>query len=294
MANVVLKSDFRDGDLLFAQQLNNNFKAIQAALETMNKVMWQDNYDTVISFRGTTEEINVREIIDGQLLYNTTTGETFIDYEGKRINTGLGSVPAGSIIEFEGDIIPLGWEIVNENNDGSKTIKKVVNTVTVPAEIKNEKTTSDKDTYSCNYVNTCLNKLDKSISGIEGKFIYIYYDTSNGLEPGELTIDKLSEYARIDILCYKATDFDVSEGGIWETLDNTTSYVALTIYPYGDGSYTAYYVDYHNGSPRVFERPIRVASSSNKLIIGEGTLNGQTNKYIMVPHYFIGYKGNII
>ena len=91
MANVVLKSDFRDGDLLFAQQLNNNFKAIQKALETMNGVIWQDNAEMVVTFRGTTEEINERDIIDGQILYDVLTGETYIDYDGKRISTGSGN-----------------------------------------------------------------------------------------------------------------------------------------------------------------------------------------------------------
>ena len=38
MANVSLKTDFQDGDKLFAQQLNNNFAAIVAALEAMNRI----------------------------------------------------------------------------------------------------------------------------------------------------------------------------------------------------------------------------------------------------------------
>lgn len=92
MANVNLKTDFKDGDKLFAQQLNNNFGAIKAALEAMNKIVWQDDPDDMVStFRGTTEEINNRDIIDGQLLYDTTTGETYIDYGSQRISTGSGN-----------------------------------------------------------------------------------------------------------------------------------------------------------------------------------------------------------
>lgn len=92
MANVVLKTDFVDGEKLFAQQLNNNFSAIMAALAAMNKIVWQDDPDdSVITFRGTTEEVNQREIIDGQLLYDTTTGETYIDYGSQRISTGSGN-----------------------------------------------------------------------------------------------------------------------------------------------------------------------------------------------------------
>lgn len=92
MAGVSLKKDFKDGDKLFGQQLNNNFGAIEAALNAMNKIVWQDDPDDmVVTFRGTTEEINSRDIIDGQLLYDTTTGETYIDYGSQRISTGSGN-----------------------------------------------------------------------------------------------------------------------------------------------------------------------------------------------------------
>lgn len=92
MANVNLKTDFKDGEKLFGQQLNNNFSVIKAALEAMNKIVWQDDPDdSVTAFRGTTEEINQRDIIDGQLLYDTSTGETYIDVGSQRISTGSGN-----------------------------------------------------------------------------------------------------------------------------------------------------------------------------------------------------------
>ena len=98
MANVNLKTDFKDGEKLFGQQLNNNFSVIKAALEAMNKIVWQDDPDDSVSaFRGTTEEINQRDIIDGQLLYDTSTGETYIDVGSQRISTGSGnSIHIGS------------------------------------------------------------------------------------------------------------------------------------------------------------------------------------------------------
>ena len=98
MANVSLKTDFKDGEKLFGQQLNNNFAVIKAALDAANKIVWQDDPDDSVSaFRGTTEEINQRDIIDGQLLYDTTTGETYIDVGSQRISTGSGnSIHIGS------------------------------------------------------------------------------------------------------------------------------------------------------------------------------------------------------
>lgn len=132
MANVVLKSDFRDGDLLFAQQLNNNFKAIQKALETMNGVIWQDNAEMVVTFRGTTEEINERDIIDGQILYDVLTGETYIDYDGERISTGSGNAihigeneptnPSTQVWIESDEVGNMLSEVVN-NLDGNETNK---------------------------------------------------------------------------------------------------------------------------------------------------------------------------
>lgn len=134
MANASLKKDFKDGDILFSQQLNNNFGAIEAALAAMNKIVWQDDPDdSVITFRGTTEQVNAREIIDGQLLYDTTTGETYIDYGSQRISTGSGNAiyigtgapsnPSTQLwINPEESILPINTEVVNsmEGNEANK------------------------------------------------------------------------------------------------------------------------------------------------------------------------------
>lgn len=134
MANVILKKDFTDGEKLFGQQLNNNFGAIEAALATMNKIVWQDDPDdSVITFRGTTEEVNAREIIDGQLLYDTTTGETYIDYGSQRISTGSGNaifigdtVPTNPSTQLwinpEESLLPINTEVVN-SMEGEETTK---------------------------------------------------------------------------------------------------------------------------------------------------------------------------
>ena len=123
MANVNLKTDFKNGETLFAYQLNNNFKAIEEALKAMNAIVWQDNADKVVTFRGTTEELMNREIIDGQILYDTTTGESYIDYEGKRISTGSGNAihigdtePTNASTQLwinEGELAGVGSEVVN-------------------------------------------------------------------------------------------------------------------------------------------------------------------------------------
>ena len=91
MANVELKTDFKDGEVLFGEQLNNNFKAIKAALEAANKIAWQDNLDDeVVAFKGTTEEINRRAIINGQLLYDIEKGISYIDVVDPNVIKPLG------------------------------------------------------------------------------------------------------------------------------------------------------------------------------------------------------------
>ena len=93
MANVSLKANFKDGDKLLAVQLNNNFLAIKAALEALNKISWQDDTsNSLMYFKGTTEEVASREIIEGQLLYDLTLGEAYIDHNNRRIDIVSGTV----------------------------------------------------------------------------------------------------------------------------------------------------------------------------------------------------------
>ena len=116
MANVSLKTDFQNGDKLYDYELNNNFRAIKAALEAMNKITWQDNEEGVgvSAYKGNTEAIEARELIDGQLLYNTETGETYIDtYVDaalSRINTGSGNVVAIQPTEPTNEAVKLWIE----------------------------------------------------------------------------------------------------------------------------------------------------------------------------------------
>ena len=104
MANVNLKTDFKDGDKLFAQQLNNNFSAIVAALAAMNKIAWQDDTDeSLIYFKGTTEEVAARNIIEGQLLYDLTLGVHYIDHNNTRTDVVSGSVLDVVVNSLEGE-----------------------------------------------------------------------------------------------------------------------------------------------------------------------------------------------
>ena len=103
MANVSLKTDFKDGDKLFSQQLNNNFSAIKAALEAMNRIVWQDDTsESLMYFKGTTEEITARDIIEGQLLYDYVLGKGYIDHNNIRVEIVSGSVLDVVVNSLEG------------------------------------------------------------------------------------------------------------------------------------------------------------------------------------------------
>lgn len=116
MSKISIKTDFVDGEKLFSQQLNNNFLVIQAGVnaneENLQQVIdqaiieldaeleaitadrgWDWNGgDRVTFFKGTTSQVNTQEIKNGQMLYNTETGETALDDSGSRIVTGSGNV----------------------------------------------------------------------------------------------------------------------------------------------------------------------------------------------------------
>lgn len=141
MAKISIKTDFKDGDKLFAAQLNNNFKTIQEAWDTANGIVWQgSSSDFVMMFKGTTEEIEKRGIEDGQLLYNTETGETFLDTDAKRVNTGSGTVVAIQEEEPDNDatklwinpddgIQTIGTEVIDSMNGSEKVFAPSVDAV---------------------------------------------------------------------------------------------------------------------------------------------------------------------
>ena len=87
MANVNLKTNFADGEKLFAQQLNNNFKTIQEGMNNANKIIWQDGTD--VSFkRYLTNDVEELPILDGAVIYDVEKGRHYIDYQGTRIQVG--------------------------------------------------------------------------------------------------------------------------------------------------------------------------------------------------------------
>lgn len=120
MSKISIKTDFVDGEKLFSQELNNNFLVIQAGInaneENLQQVIdqaiieldaeleaitadrgWDWNGgDRVTFFKGTTSQVNTQEIKNGQMLYNTETGETALDDNNTRIVTGSGNVIAVS------------------------------------------------------------------------------------------------------------------------------------------------------------------------------------------------------
>ena len=139
MANVKLKSDFKDGEVLFGEQLNNNFKAIEAALAALNKVSWQDNLDEeLVVFKGTTSEIENRSIVSGQILYDiekdivyldVATGTDALDTVYQRINMsgGVKTITEGDL----GDITEAGIYLIKtgtnitDNKGSGETIEEI-------------------------------------------------------------------------------------------------------------------------------------------------------------------------
>ena len=118
MSKISIKTDFADGNKLFAVDLNNNFRVIQAGINAndeqlegiiedaitrldnelqtiLDEHIWTWNSGEAVTFyKGTTSQINNIPVKNGQILYNTATGETALDTSNQRINTGSGNVVA--------------------------------------------------------------------------------------------------------------------------------------------------------------------------------------------------------
>lgn len=118
MANVELKKDFKDGQFLYGDDLNNNFKVIEVGINANEKELsnymhdaseklkedlmaitaqrgwdWENSKGERVTFyKGNTNQINNHTSPLGQLLYNTETGETYLNSNGELILTGSGNI----------------------------------------------------------------------------------------------------------------------------------------------------------------------------------------------------------
>lgn len=205
MANVNLKTDFKDGEKLFGQQLNNNFAVIKAALEAVNKIAWQDDPDdSVTAFRGTTEEINQRDVIDGQLLYDTTTGETYIDVGSQRISTGSGNAihigsntPSNPSTQLWVDpnepLQAIGTEVTNsmEGTESNKApsvqaVKNYIDNIYSTDEVKTNKIWIDnKPIYRKMYEFSNISTGDTKYTALDIDNLYRIVNWSGSVETNE-------------------------------------------------------------------------------------------------------------
>lgn len=142
MSKINLKTNFVDGDMLYSADLNNNFRVIQEGVNSTEVVLdeaieaskvelrkeldgitadrgWNwagSEEERVTFFKGTELEINAQAVKNGQLLYNTETGATALDHEGKRIVTGSGNVVEINEGTTPENIATKIW--VNKRKDG--------------------------------------------------------------------------------------------------------------------------------------------------------------------------------
>ena len=130
MANINIKTNFVDGEKLFAQQLNNNFKTIQEGMNADNKIIWQDG-EEVLFKRYITNDIENLPIVDGAIIYDIEKGRHYIDYNGKRIQVGSSGkevlvqdtqpIEEDNKIWIESDFVnSMGTEVV-DSLDGDET-----------------------------------------------------------------------------------------------------------------------------------------------------------------------------
>lgn len=130
MANINIKTNFVDGEKLFAQQLNNNFRTIQEGMNADNKIIWQDG-EEVLFKRYITNDIENLPIVNGSIIYDVEKGRHYIDYNGERIQVGsagkevlvqdIQPIEEDNKIWIESDFVnTMGTEVV-DSLDGDET-----------------------------------------------------------------------------------------------------------------------------------------------------------------------------
>ena len=76
------------------------------------------------------------------------------------------TLPVGAIVEFDGEDIPDGWELVEgTEEDEPIKIRKKEEIVGVVGQVLNESSNSTKNTYSCGYLNELLASISEMVSG---------------------------------------------------------------------------------------------------------------------------------
>ena len=83
--------------------------------------------------KGDTAKINSTAITDGQLLYNTTTGQHYIDNESTRIEVGKPEKPEKPVVNTMAEVsaitvdnIPCGTKPVKELNKNLGNISSII------------------------------------------------------------------------------------------------------------------------------------------------------------------------
>ena len=200
MSKISIKTDFKDGDKLPASDLNNNFKVIQEGVNAnetnlesvivdaearLQKELEQitadrgwdwggSSPDRATFYKNGTEQVNSKDIVNGQLLVDTETGEIFLDNDGKRISAGSGSVvqvggeePTNTAtkIWFPDDTIDTKASEITNSMDGNETdLAPSVNAV--KSYINNSKNvmTIRNTSYQNGVSNNTTINMDSSIS----------------------------------------------------------------------------------------------------------------------------------
>ena len=176
MANINIKTNFVDGEKLFAQQLNNNFKTIQEGMNADNKIIWQDG-EEVLFKRYITNDIENLPIVDGAIIYDIEKGRHYIDYNGKRIQVGssgkevlvqdIQPIEEDNKIWIESDFVnSMGTEVVN-SLDGDETnmspsvraVKKVLLDTYSTEEVKTNKIWKDGKPIYRRVISTIVSRI---------------------------------------------------------------------------------------------------------------------------------------
>lgn len=265
MSKVSLKKDFVDGEKLFAQQLNNNFSAIEAAQNEKNKIIWTGESTEIKFFKGETEEIENREIENGQLLYDTLTGETYLDDGTERLITGSGNVVA---IGEEEPTAPATKLWVDTSQSGTVT-SEVINTL------------EGNETKKAPSVNAVNQKFDDLITDLRGTLLWTNSNLNEDFAPQTIALD-LTNYTNILIISKNRKDDDLHTS----TLVIKGLNIAIN---------TPTWSDTLNKDTMAFRRVYASNTGvffSNVDCFGIGNYEGydkdQTN--ILIPYQIIGFK----
>ena len=127
------------------------------------------------------------------------------------------TLPIGTIVDYDGDTVPTGYEEVNSSSETEfMRIKKTFQTTVPTGKVLNNRTESNVDTYSCDYINLIGKTITMNSGGVSSQSLSVNTLT----EVTNTTNEYFNQFTNNEIT-YSNGEYTINSDNIHTVLVNT-------------------------------------------------------------------------